>query len=97
MKLINCVSGMSVEIEAWKAIGMPNGRNVEHIFGRNGDRAKFCPISGGENEGAEMKACPWKNQVPLDFTQAVRTRRPCTQNQNYGHGGNNYGRGYGYA
>ena len=33
----------------------------------------------------------------IHLTQAVRTRRPCTRNQNYGHGGNNYRSVYVYA
>ena len=55
---------------------MPNGRNAERIFGRNADRAECRRAEcrqllanfgrNAENEGAEMKVCPWqKYQVPL--------------------------------
>ena len=36
-------------IPSWEAVGMPNGRNAECIFGQNADGRNadsYCPISG---------------------------------------------------
>jgi len=57
-----------------EAVGMPNERNAERIFGRNAERRNadsYCPILGGmpKQEGPEMKAC--SGQKSNDYNQVT--------------------------